>query len=97
MDEKCKFSHHLADVIITIRSTSDNELTFNGPWSSQNPIIEVFISEEEPGATPVTTVIATDPETGLQVRDYRKVAGSDPQSFFTLNRETGQFKVNTLP
>ena len=79
-----------ADVIITIRSTKDNELTFNAPWTSQNPVITVYIPEEEPAATLVTRVIATDPEMGVQVRDYRKVFGSDPQSFFTLDHQTGQ-------
>ncbi len=78
-----------ASVTINILSETDNLIRLD-------PRILIRIPEEEPLNTVLTTVVAYDPENNNQpLRDYRKVASTDPNNYFIVDQETGNIRLNT--
>lgn len=80
-----------AQVLVIINSDSDDNLQFGPPWSPSNPILPVTINEEIPIGSKITTLIASDPETGELIKNFREVEGTDPQNYFSVNPTTGWF------
>lgn len=81
-----------ATVIITIRQTTDGDIVFQKPWSADNPEFSLTVPEEEPTgpSNVILRLVATDPRTGQQLRNYREVDSSDPNDYFSVKTDTGE-------
>jgi hypothetical protein len=74
-----------ARVQITISGTPDRELYFLPPWTKENPVYTIPISEASPVGTSIMTLIARDPVDQTNVRLFDKVLQSDPLGYFSIN------------
>jgi len=82
------------EVTIYIQRDSAQNPVFAAPWSSTHPEYNVQVPEETLVGSTIMTLSAKDSFTGNRIVDFEKVAESDPNNFFTVERSSGVVSIN---
>lgn len=91
-DDERQTAH--AELTLYLQSYSEKSPIFNSPWTLSSPKYEINLPEEMSIGSTVVTLAAKNPATGKPISDFRKIASTDVEDIFEVDKNSGLVTVN---